>query len=363
MTESTHPLLPPGTPLLRLGADTLQIGGADGGTGLRVGPLGERARRAVVTVLRSLDGSRPERSLPALAVASGVPADLLADLVVGLRSTGQLVDLSPADLLATDPGPAGRARAGTELPAAVAPGPGRWRGRRASAVVVDGATRVGVPLAALLAAGGVGRVHVVDRGPVRAEDVVVGGLSALDEGRPRALAAADAVRRVAPQVDLRPLPPGRPPDLVVLCRPWAAVDPLQGGLHRDGVPHLVATVRGETGVVGPLVVPGRTSCLRCAEATRRDEDPGWAEVVAGLREPVVGSPGGGPASGSSLTCLSTAAAAAAQVLAHLDGDAAPTVVGATLELRPPGLVPVRRVWPAHPGCPCRTAGAAGPPPI
>jgi hypothetical protein len=32
-------------------------------------------------------------------------------------------------------------------------------------------------------------------------------------------------------------------------------------LHSRGVPHLVVRVRDGTGLVGPLVIPGVTSCL------------------------------------------------------------------------------------------------------
>lgn len=347
VTESPHPLLPPATPLLRLGEHTLQVGGVDGGAGVRVQAVGP----ALARLLRGLDGRRSERAVRAEAVADGVPAESVADLLAGLRAAGLLHDLAAADLLATDPGPAAAARAATELPSAVT-GPGsagRWRARRQSAVVVDGATRVGAPLAAILAASGVGRVHVRDRGATIAADAVVGGVSAADEGRPRALAAADAVRRANPLTDLRPLPADRPPDLVVLCRPWSASDPFQVALQRDGVAHLVATVRGETGVVGPLVLPGTTSCLRCADARRRDDDPAWPRLAAQLAtsEPAP--------SGATITCLLTAVTAAVQVLAHLDGGAAPAALEATLELRPPALLPVLRRWPAHPGCPCGVA--------
>ncbi|CAA9229715.1 MAG: UBA/THIF-type NAD/FAD binding protein, partial [uncultured Blastococcus sp.] len=223
--------------------------------------------------------------------------------------------------------------------------------RRQAVVVVEGATRVGTPLAAMLAARGVGRVTVRDTGLTAAGDAVVGGLTAEDEGRPRALAAADAVRRVAPLTDLRPLPPGAGADLVVLARPWAASDPLVAGLQRSGVPHLVATVRGQTGVVGPLVVPGATSCLHCADLHRRDADPHWPWLAAQLTaaEP--------PPSGATITCLLTAATAALQALAFLDGSAAPGVLEATVELRPPHRGPRVRRWPPHPGCPCGAAEA------
>jgi ThiF family len=216
-------------------------------------------------------------------------------------------------------------------------------------VVVQGATRVGTPLAAMLAASGVGRVSVVDPGLTGAGDAVVGGLSAADEGRPRALAAADAVRRANPLTDLRPLAPGATADLVVLARAWAASDPLVAGVHRAGVPHLVATVRGETGIVGPLVVPGATSCLRCGDLHRRDADPRWPQLAAQL---TADDP---PPSGATLTCLLTAATAALQVLAFLDGHAAPVALGTTLELCPPDLLPRVRRWCAHPACDCGAA--------
>jgi hypothetical protein len=213
-------------------------------------------------------------------------------------------------------------------------------------VVVEGATRVGTPLAAMLAASGVGRVSVRDPGRATAGDAVVGGLTAADEGRPRSLAAADAVRRASPLTDLRPPVSGTRIDLVVLARPWAASDPLAAGTHRAGIPHLVATVRGETGTVGPLVVPGVTSCLRCADLHRRDADPRWPGLAAQLTR---ADP---PPSGATLTCLLTAVTAAVQVLAYLDGTAAPITVDATLELRPPDLAPRLRRWSAHPACEC-----------
>jgi hypothetical protein len=347
VTESPHPLLPAATPVLRLDAEVLQVGGVDGGAGLRVSPAGP----GIAALLRRLDGRRSQRTVRRDAMAGGLAPDAVDSLLAGLRDAGLLHDLAAADLLATDPGPAAAARAGAELPAAVPGGQagGRWRARRQSAVVVEGADRVGTPLAAVLAASGVGRVHVRDRGSTRAGEAIVGGLAAADEGRPRALAAADAVRRASPLTDLRPLPPGQPPDLVVLCRPWAAVDPLSVAWQRAGIPHLVATVREETGVVGPLVLPGESSCLRCAEAWRRDDDPAWPRLAAQL------AAADAAPSGSTITCLLTALTAAVQVLAQLDGAEQPAAVNATVELRPPAYSPRLRRWDPHPDCPCGAA--------
>ncbi|MPQ99859.1 thiamine biosynthesis protein ThiF [Modestobacter sp. I12A-02628] len=348
MTDAIHPLVPPATPLLELADSSLRIGGLDGADGLLVtggGPW-------LAPLVRGLDGRRSTRTVLADAAATGLDPVAVHDLLDGLRSAGLRTDVDPADLLAAEAGPAARSRTAVELPGTLGAAPqdgGRsptWRARRAARVVVDGATRVGAPLASVLAASGIGRLDVRDRRPVASADAVVGGVTAQDEGRLRSMAAADAVRRVHPTVDLRPLDAGELPDLVVLCRPWAAVDPLSSAWQRAGVPHLVATMRGEAGVVGPLVVPGLTSCLRCGDLHRRDADHRWPEMAAQLTavEP--------PPSGATLTCLATALTAALQVLAHVDGGAAPAALEATIELRLPDLVPRRRSWPPHPACGC-----------
>jgi hypothetical protein len=352
VSDASHPLLPPGTPLLRNGKAGVQVGGVDSTDGLLLGPDAD----GLAAFLRGLDGRRAQRTVLADAARGGLDPGGVASVLDGLRLTGLLVDLDAADLLASDAGPAAAARTATELPAALATASGAWRARRNAVVVVDGATRVGTPLAAMLAASGVGRVSVADPGVTGAADAVVGGLSAADEGRPRVLAAGDAVRRANPLTDLRPLPPGAAPDLVVLARPWAASDPLAAGHRRAGVTHLVATVRGETGVVGPLVVPGATSCLRCGDLHRRDADPRWPRLAAQLTavEP--------PPSGATVTCLLTAAVAALQVLAFLDGNSAPAALEATVELRPPDLLPRLRRWPVHPACDCGAASDVPPVP-
>jgi bacteriocin biosynthesis cyclodehydratase domain-containing protein len=339
VTDAAHPLLPAATPLLRAGTTAVQVGGVDSGAGMLITP----DTAGLTALLRGLDGSRSRRAVLGDAERNGLDRSTVAHVLDGLRATGLLLDVDAADLLAADAGPAAAARTAAELPTALAAAAGPvWRGRRAAAVVVDGANRVGVPLAAMLAASGVGRVSVRDPGSVRAGDAVVGGLSAADEGRPRALAAADAIRRAGPLTDLRPIS-DQGADLVVLARPWAASDPLAGG---TAVPHLVATVRGETGIVGPLVVPGATSCLRCADLHRRDADPRWPRLAAQLTatEP--------PPSGATVTCLLTAVTAVLQVLAYLDGAASPATMGATVELRPPDLRPRLRRWPPHPACGC-----------
>jgi hypothetical protein len=115
---------------------------------------------------------------------------------------------------------------------------------------------------------------------------------------------------------------------------------------RADIPHLFAGIRETTGIVGPLVVPGRSSCLRCADLHRTDRDPAWPAVAAQL----AGAP---PVAACDVSLASLVAAQAAlQILAHIDGLETPMAEGATLETRLPGAMTRRRFWPPHPACGC-----------
>jgi hypothetical protein len=98
--------------------------------------------------------------------------------------------------------------------------------------------------------------------------------------------------------------------------------------------------------VGPFVLPGRSSCLRCADLHRSDRDPGWPAVAAQL--------GAVPARTACDVALATlvAAQAALQVLCLIDGGPLPPTVGGTLETRLPAGVTRRRGWAVHPACGC-----------
>lgn len=50
-------------------------------------------------------------------------------------------------------------------------------------------------------------------------------------------------------------------------------------LMRTGTPHLPIRFVDGTAVLGPLVVPGRTACLRCLDAHRAEEDPAHHAVL------------------------------------------------------------------------------------
>jgi hypothetical protein len=248
----------------------------------------------------------------------------------------------------------------------VDPGPGGGRRamsrRFAACVEVRGAGRVGASLANLLAAAGVGEIRVVDDEPTRPADLAPAGLRPahlnLPRGRaatprPLALPVRNAARRRLPRPRVSRAEDHRvrgvAPDLVVLAAD-DGVPPAATDLWPAGVPHLVAGVREAAGIIGPLVLPTASSCLRCHDLIRADRDPDWPTLAAQLALPV-----------SVVACdvvLATAVAshAALQVLSFLDTGSASTVDGTLHVAMPDGAVR-RRSWHVHPACGCTWPGA------
>ncbi|MDP9240824.1 MAG: TOMM precursor leader peptide-binding protein, partial [Actinomycetota bacterium] len=104
-----------------------------------------------------------------------------------------------------------------------------------------------------------------------------------------------------------------------------------------------------TGVVGPLVSPGRSSCLRCADLHRRDRDPVWPAIASQLPK----AHGGHIEPHDTALAAAVVGLAALQALAHLDGGSAAQTTDGTLELALPDCRVRRRTWPPHPDCGCR----------
>jgi hypothetical protein len=218
--------------------------------------------------------------------------------------------------------------------------------RHHATVSVYGSSRAAVHVAALLAAAGVGRVHCAVPGDARLCHAVPGGITPADEGRNLAAAADSAVRRAAPDVNTTPMPFGEPPDLTVLALDGPVDDDRRDALHAAGAAHLLVRLGADFGVVGPLVVPGLTSCLRCADRHRRDRDPAWSALAVQLGT----TRRHGPVSDVAVATI-VAGVAALQALTLLDGGD-PAAIDGTLELRLPDWRIRRRSWPPHPECDC-----------
>jgi hypothetical protein len=54
------------------------------------------------------------------------------------------------------------------------------------------------------------------------------------------------------------------------------------GLMGADIPHVPVALTGSGAEIGPFVEPGRTACLACIAARRRDDDPSWPAVAAQL---------------------------------------------------------------------------------
>jgi hypothetical protein len=138
-------------------------------------------------------------------------------------------------------------------------------------------------------------------------------------------------------------------DLVVLTD-FLVVEPrLTRELHDARLPHLQVRVRDGMGLVGPLVLPGLTSCLACADLLRSDRDAAWPAVAAQLRDTV--------GTADRATVLATAALALSQidlVLRAVRGEhsSAPATLSTTLEFDASTSTIVTRHWPRHPLCGC-----------
>ena len=142
-------------------------------------------------------------------------------------------------------------------------------------------------------------------------------------------------------------------DLVVLADNLVADPRLVRDLQASGVPHLPVLIRDGAGMVGPLVVPGRSACLCCVDLHRTERDPAWPALAAQLRD-VVGC-------GDRATVLATVALALGQLqqiiaaVQHRPAPAAPpATLNATVEVDVGAHSIVARRWPRHPLCGCWT---------
>lgn len=140
-------------------------------------------------------------------------------------------------------------------------------------------------------------------------------------------------------------------DMVVLSDYLVADPRLVRDLHTVGVPHLPVRVRDGSGLVGPLVIPGVTSCLACADLHRTDRDRAWPALAAQLRD-VIGS-------ADRPTVLATAAVALGQlqrIITAVRGQEAagapPATLNTTLQVDVSNNTISARRWSRHPKCGC-----------
>lgn len=314
-------------PALRLGLlplwrdrDTVQIG---------IDPRRAIAITGMSTaceVIKLLDGSRQREQILAEASARGVPEAMCERVLTLLAAAGVLIDFPAGPLRSVPPELRHQLLpllATASLCGQDGDGGARLLGRRqATTVEVRGCGPVAAMVADLLSKSGL---------------TLLGGGSG-----PR--------RRI-------------PPDLIVLIgfqSPSQTADLLTGQ-----VPHLAVCAEEAIGVVGPLVLPGQTACLRCLDLARADGDPAWPLILAQRAQRTADPP-----ACDAVLATSVAAQAVGQVLAFADrsvsgGPASaaggqgsvPATANATLELVLPSWQWRRRTWRPHPACICGYRGA------
>jgi hypothetical protein len=326
--------------------DTVQIG-VDPRRAVALSGLGKAA-----AVLSLLDGARDTDEVIRTAQAYGIAREATSRVLRLLSEAGVLQDY-PAQLHRALPDYL-RARLAPEMACAAlaygdSDGGSRTLERRRSAHVrIHGAGRIGACVATLLASSGVGRVSCADSALTQPADLAPAGLSDADLGQPRAAGASRAIARAAPEVGTADH--GAIPDLVVLTGTGPHDPELLRGLMLNSIPHLAVRAAEAIGVVGPLVVPGKSACLRCINLLKAAADPAWPRILAQSGEAA-------PQACDTVLSAATAALASAQALAFIDGAGPePAAANGTLELVLPHWQWRRRTWAAQPACSCGAAG-------
>lgn len=305
-----------------------------------------------------LDGSRDREQAIAAAVSRGIPL-AATERILSLLAAGGALDDFPASTLREVPAPQ-RARFSSELATASlaygdSDGGARILARRRAGVVrIEGDRRIGQAVGRILTTSGIGQVRFSaawgsgrggsggrgsgGRGSGGGEGVTSHGAS---DGRRRSERHDGGVSACSPAPA-----PAPAPSLVILVGRVPA-DRVER-LTREKVPHLAVAASEAIGVVGPLVVPGKTSCLRCLDYVRAANDPAWPLILAQIdaRRPV-------PQACDALLAATVAAQTAGQALAAIDkAPIATAAANGTLELVLPDWRWRRRTWSPHPACPC-----------
>jgi len=314
--------------------------------------LGLEPRRAVVLqglgppdsqLLDLLDGSRDVATIFTDASDLGCPPERAARVIELLAAADALDDAPPADprltpdllsLSLLHPGPGAAARVLAR--------------RRRARVAVAGAGRVGAAVVTLLAASGIGRLHVDDDGAVRPADLSPAGIREQGAGT-RATAVTAPLRRTSAALSVVT---GSAPDAdVTVVAPTSSSPAPEVLAAVRSRPHLLVGVRETTASVGPFVLPGVTPCLRCLHLARADRDPQWGAMTAQL----TGARRGVEACDVVLATIA-AALAVTQVLGYVDTAAPPQSTSAgLLEMDLADGRLRRRTVAAHPSCACGAA--------
>ncbi|HEY1915386.1 MAG TPA: ThiF family adenylyltransferase [Streptosporangiaceae bacterium] len=287
------------------------------------------------------------------ARGSSVTPAMVADAVDTLLTEEILVRADDAALMANDDDGMSRQRLFLSLlspmPSVL---PGQQAIEKATATVI-GVGAIGSVVLTLLARAGMRRFNLIDGDRVEQSNLhrqILFGYS--DIGRSKVAAAADALRRVCPDCDIREdcrtissseqAEELMPDSGIVICsadtprreiRRW-----VNQGAVRRGVPVAFGGLLETACVIGPLVVPNVTACWACALEAMGDQPA----AVPGL---MAGAPAWGPLVAIAGGLL------AGDVLRLLGGLGEPATLGATVLFDPTRQILARTPWSPSRECP------------
>jgi bacteriocin biosynthesis cyclodehydratase domain-containing protein len=132
---------------------------------------------------------------------------------------------------------------------------------------------------------------------------------------------------------------------------------LTDALMREAVSHLVVRLTEGRAVIGPFVLPGLTPCLRCLDAHRAEDDPSWPLLVeqysrASRRDRADGVPEPVDAT----LAASAVAWAVRELTAYAEGGT-PGTLGRTVVLAARSGETETHPWWPHPQCGCGWSSA------
>lgn len=164
-----------------------------------------------------------------------------------------------------------------------------------------------------------------------------------------------------------PKPPGPPPrhqvapeHVHVLLGVGEPRRSLADPLLREAVPHLVVRLTEGRLVLGPFVLPGLTPCLRCIDARRTRDDPSWPLLVEQYARACRGDRADGVPEPVDATLAALAVAWSARELATYADGGAPVTLGCTLRVSARGPDLERQGWQRDPSCGCGWSGGRAP---
>lgn len=137
-------------------------------------------------------------------------------------------------------------------------------------------------------------------------------------------------------------------DLVVLCG-RDAIAPHEGAAcQRARTAHLPVVLRDGEVIIGPLIHPGVSACLRCLDLHRRDRDHAWPRILSQITTPSSDL-------GISVDAVPAQANAVAALVAMLARESLTTqqvTTGVSWQVSLPWPEVRTRVWTPHPHCDC-----------